>query len=151
MYTILIEVKPIDYWNQFTRLYYVITVNNRTLDPGQVNTTLLIDSIRFNIENIKRNLFQTYLLCGITNASMNATLTSTQNIRFPFAFDVAANTFTLSTLASIIRKGIQDLTANTVRFNIEINFSDSYKSVGVLSNFNKNLGPNNPQISSSSL
>jgi hypothetical protein len=121
-----------------------LTVNNRTIDATEFDLTLLIQTIKSNIENIKKNYIQNYVLCGLIGYSTNdivKNFTEIQNVRFPLVFSASLDGFTMNTIKSIIKSSINALNPNTLKYQTEIVFSNSFKKVGILSNFNKNLSP----------
>ena len=122
-----------------------MTVNDRTIDATEFDLTLLIQTIKSNIENIKKNYIQNYVLCGLIGYSTNdivKNFTEIQNVRFPLVFSASLDGFTMNTIKSIIKSSINALNPNTLKYQTEIVFSNSFKKVGILSNFNKNLSPN---------
>lgn len=155
IYIILNQVIKIDDWNQFTRLNYVITVNDAIIYPNQQSSAPSSDIIKSFIEQLKKNYYQTYALCGVmvdTYTNFSFVSSSILNTGFPLVFNKFSPKDTtqaqLNAIIASIKSSINILNPNSRQFNIDVLLSSTYKESVMLTSFDNTQNPNNLQSSS---
>ncbi len=146
IYNMLNERIAVDEWNDITRIYYVVVVNNVTFDPTTQNSYApSINVLKATIQKIQKNFYQTYLICG---ALVDSTHIYRYTIYSPFPLilnsympDGQFASGQSDTIASILTRAISATNPYVVDLNtLVVMFNTDYQDVLVLKTFYDSIG-----------
>jgi hypothetical protein len=145
---ILNERIGLDEWNDITRIYYVVSVNNVTLDPSQNNYAPSIEIIKSTIQKIHKNLYQKFLLCGalVDSTHIYSYIIEALTIYAPFPLPLSDYvTDQLDSTRQVILSLLQRAIVATNPYVVDLSslvimLNDDYQDVLVLKTFYDNIG-----------